>query len=283
MRNLFTNHKYYIPHKSFTLWLFGDVHAGIKSFDKQAFIRFLKEAEKSDNPYFLGMGDYLDFASFSSNKKLNAGDLHETEEEWIDTRVRRDVEEFADLIKFMKGRLIGMVGGNHQFKLQSGQTSDEYLCELMKTKYLGWLSAINVLFETTGETVKKSVKIFACHGVWGGKLLGTSLNKLVDMQAIIPNCDIYAMGHDHQRMAVPKSTLMFRRAPNEVGFKLAKTRQFFVRTGSFQKSYVKDSSGFAQSKLMRPADIGAVRINVSIDRDCTNYKDERSLKLEAVI
>lgn len=266
MRNLFTNHKYSIPHEKFTLWFFGDIHYGVESCDVERLKWFVKRAMQSENPYFVGMGDFLDFASFSGNKKANSGDFHEGEEEWFSSHAAKDVRELFEILKPLKGRIIGMIGGNHQFRMSNGQTTDEYLCELLETKYLGWLSVINVMFESCSKGQGQPLRIFACHGKQGGKLLGTSLNGVVDMSLVIPNADIYVSGHDHQRMAVPKSVLMITTSSNDHCFILKQKRQYFVRSGSFQKSYVVNTSGFAQSKLMKPADLGAVSLNISTHR-----------------
>ena len=144
---------------------------------------------------------------------------------------------------------------------------------------LGWLSVIVVrLFESRGHS--QSFSIFACHGSGGGKLLGTSINKVVDMQQIIPNADIYVQGHDHQRMAVPKSVIQIQYNNGfENGFQLKQKRQYFIRSGSFQKSYEKDKSGFAQGRLMKPADLGAVYMNISTHRT----KDVLILDIESIV
>jgi len=279
MKNLFTHHEFTIPEKKFTLWLFSDMHFGTSSFDEDRFKWFLKKAAESENPYYLGVGDYSDFAAMSDNKKIKHADLHETTEERIDRMVQNDNIQIANLCKQMKGRLIGMIGGNHQYTFSTGKLSDEDLCERLNTTYLGWLSLIKIAFNS-----KKNrpivVNIFACHGTGGGKLLGTSINKIDDMTQVINNADIYTMGHDHKRSATPKTVLEI--FDNSGNFGVKQKRQYLVRSGSFQKSYEKDSSGFAQGRLMRPADLGAVRLNISSHRD-RKENDRTILDIEAVI
>lgn len=287
MRNLFTNHYFRIPENEFTLWFFGDVHYGVQSFDEDRFKEFVKIATtECENPYFLAMGDYLDFASFSGNKKLNSGDLHETEEEWINSRIKRDCDDFMKMIEPMRGRLVGMIGGNHQFQMANGRNTDEYICEKMGTKYLGWLSVIDLGFGSTkpNSNQQNHCRIFACHRARGGRLIGSSINGVVDMSNIVANADIYAAGDDHKRHATPKPILQIRQSSmSECGFHLKQMRQYFIRSGSFQKSYVKDTSGFAQSKLMYPVDLGAVRVDVKIKRKQVYGSDELVLMLEARI
>ena len=278
MRNLFTHHEFKINEKAFTLWLFGDIHFGTTSFDEDRFDWFLKRAADSPNPYYLGMGDYTDFASMSENKKLKAMDLHDTTNEKLDNMAISDNKLIADKCKQMRGRLIGLIGGNHQFLLTSGKLSDEDLSERLGTAYLGWLSIISLAFPSDKHSGTRC-NIFACHGKGGGKLIGSSINAIDDMTKVINNADIYCMGHDHQRSATPKTVLSLS---TNSGLSLKQKRQFLVRSGSFQKSYEKDKSGFAQGRIMRPADLGAVRLNISTHRD-KNDGDKTILDIEGVI
>lgn len=221
-----------------------------------------------------------DFAAMGDMKKIKHSDLHETTEERIDHMVQSDNAKIADLCKQMKGRLIGMIGGNHQYTFTTGKLSDEDLCERLQAKYLGWLSIIKLSLKIrNGFAV--SCYIFACHGQGGGKLLGTSINKIDDMTRIINNADIYVQGHDHKRSATPKTVLSVY--DNSGNFFLKQKRQYLVRSGSFQKSYEKDSSGFAQGRLMQPADLGAVRLNIGTHRDRKGGFDRIILDIEAVI
>lgn len=282
MNHLFTNKTIRLNEKNITLCFFGDCHFGTSSFDEDRFDWFLKKSATYPNPYYLGMGDYTDFASYSENKKLHQGEMHDTTMDRLDMMVMEDNRKFAAKCKQMKGRLLGLIGGNHQYTMVNGKSTDEDLAERLGTTYLGWLTVIMV--QLTGDKHHTfSFSIFGCHGSGGGKLLGTSINKVVDMVQIIPNADIYVQGHDHQRMAIPKSVIMIQPTngltDNDM-FVLKQKRQYFVRSGSFQKSYERDKSGFAQGRLMKPADLGAVYLSISQHR---NKEDKMILDIEAII
>ena len=284
MRNLFTNHYYRIEDDPFTLYFFGDVHAGVESFAEDKFRAFVKDAAAIPNAYFIGMGDYLDFASFSGNKRLNSGDLHETEEEWINSRIKKDCDEFIEMLQPLKGRIIGMIGGNHQFSMSNGKTTDQYIAEKLETTYLGWLSVISISFGTLRVKGSNHCRIFACHRARGGRLLGSSINGVVDMANVINNCDIYAAGDDHKRHVNTRPVLQVKPANlSATGFTIKEKRQYFVRSGSFQRSYVKDTSGFAQSKLMYPVDLGAVRLDIESRRVTSGNEDHTMIHIEGRI
>jgi hypothetical protein len=282
MTNLFTIHSQDIDlreKKEMQLWLFGDVHYGNASHDEDRYKWFIEKSARCINPYYLGMGDYCDFASWSENKKIHEV-VHDTTTMKLDEMVLTDNRNFTAISKQMIGRTIGLIGGNHQWKLTGGKYSDEDLAERFQTAYLGWLSVITLrLHVRTGVWV--SCNIFACHGKGGGKLLGTSINQVGDMTAVINNADIYVQGHNHDRFAVPKTTLEI--ADTSSGVRLKQKRVFLVRSGSFQKSYQKDTSGYAQGKLMRPADLGAVMLNISVHREQRNGQDRLILDIQSVV
>lgn len=265
MNHLFTNKLFEIQETEMTLCFFGDCHFGTSSFDSDRFDWFLEKSSKMVNPYYLGMGDYTDFASYGENKKMKDAITHDTTLDRIDLMVMEDNRMFAQKCSRMRGRVIGLIGGNHQYIMVNGKSTDEDLAERLGTDYLGWLSVIMVRIGDKSHTT--TFTIFCCHGNGGGKLLGTSLNKVTDMQQIIPNADIYAQGHDHQRFAVPKSVIeIVQNVAYKDGFDLKQKRQYFIRSGSFQKSYEINKSGFAQGRLMRPADLGAVYMKIGTHR-----------------
>jgi hypothetical protein len=182
----------------------------------------------------------------------------------------------------MKGRLIGLIGGNHTWIID-GKTLDEDLAERMGCAYLGYLAIIKltVKFADRGRQ-QYNVYLFACHGLGGGRVLGSSIRKVEELFYIFPSADLYIMGHDHNRGAMPAPRLKpIERKDGTLGLK--QQRQFFIRSGSFQKSYTPDTSGFAAGRLMRPADLGTVCIIGSFHRDQRNDGDTMVLDLEVLI
>jgi hypothetical protein len=241
----------------FKLSFFGDVHYDAESCDRDRFAKFLRQA-REENSHVFGMGDYFDFASAREQKALHTAGLHETTIEGFDGIVQSRNREMVAKLKDIN--ILGLVGGNHTWKLANGYYADEDLADRLKTEYLGWLCVYCITFRFTGN---KSVSLYfvLCHGTGGGKLPGTSINKIDDLKRIFPFADIYAMGHDHQRGCWPTSTLW----PHNDGpgtLKIKEKRQYPIRTGSFMKSYQDNSSQYTTSGLMRPADLGGVRLNI---------------------
>lgn len=271
METVFTNHTYNIEIDTLSeitnLWFWGDSHKGCKGHDEDRFNWFLKKAAKDnpDNTYYLGLGDYFDFASTSEQKEMKSGKLHETTMALFDEMVETKTREFAGQIKQMRGKTIGMIEGNHSWTFKNGQTATKDLCERLDTKEIGWLSHITLKILIKSHQKTYFVTIIACHGKAGGKLAGSSINQVEDLKRIFPVADIYVMGHDHQRFAVPQTILMGLSYKNKVYIK--QKRQFLCRAGSFLKSYTENASEYVTGRLLKPSDLGALKLEVSFHRD----------------
>jgi hypothetical protein len=267
-----TTHSYEIPMLGsyttpITLWLFGDVHRDTQACDVDRWKWFLRKSKEGTDPertYYLGMGDYHDFASYREGEKIKGIGLHEQTIDAINELVVKRNRAFAQEIKHMRGRLVGLLGGNHTW-IQDGVTSDEDLANRMGCEYLGWLSFIRLSFRIT-ITTTIDLYLVACHGLGGGRVLGASVRKVEDLFHIFPMGEIYVMGHDHNRGVWVQPR--FKPSVNRDGtFTNKQMRQYFCRSGSFMKSYEPGQSSYASSKLMKPADLGALRLDISFHKD----------------
>jgi len=226
---------------------------------------FLKRAAE-DNPertYYMGLGDYHDLASAREQTKLNRDDLHETTMETLDELVQKRNREFAEEIKQMRGRLLGLIDGNHNWRFPNGVTASEDLANRMGCEHLGWLCHYTIHFKLGGKS--QDIHIVACHGKAGGKRIGTSINQVEDMKAIFPMADVYCMGHNHDRGAWPVDILYPTHSTG--GTFIKQKRQFLCRSGSFLKAYEKGRSNYATGRLLRPADLGALKLEIGFHRD----------------
>ena len=261
----------------FHLGFFGDVHFDAESCDRDRFRSFIKQCG-TEKRYMFGMGDYHDFASAREQKALHSAGLHETTIEGFDGIVQERNRKFATELKPLGDRVLGLIGGNHTWRLANGYFSDEDLSQRIGSEYLGWLCVYGLQFNFSGGT-STTVYFVLCHGKGGGKLLGTSINKVDDLRHIFPFANIFAMGHDHQRMAVPAVSLV---ASNKNGLlRIKENRQYLVRTGSFMKSYQENKSQYTTAGLFRPADLGGIRMNIYF----SSHRETSSvdIKIESIV
>lgn len=201
---LFTVHGCKIPFnysKPITIVFFGDVHRDSPNHAHskwKSFLSEMRERVKRENLWFFGMGDYLDSTSTSERECLGniSPKMHETFRNDIQALQLAKCEMFAKEIQFMRGRIIGMLNGNHYHDFPSGINSDQKICELLSAKYLGVCSFVRLYFECHGRNHARD--IFAHHGAGAARLFGGSFNRVQQMAEGV-EADIMAMGHDQSK------------------------------------------------------------------------------------
>ena len=256
-----------------TIWFFGDVHRDTKACDVDRWKWFLTKAKELSDPeftYYMCMGDTHDFASYREQQKIKSANLHQQTIESIEELIQKRNRHFCQEIKQMRGKLLGFIEGNHSWVFENGVSSTEDLASRMETEYLGWLTFFTLKFRLQ-KSVNLNYYIAACHGRGGGKLIGTSINQVADMKTVFPSADLFVAGHNHDRGAWP-SNILLPHSRTDGTTQLKQKRQFIIRSGSFMKAYETGEPSYAVSRLMRPADLGAIRITIGFHQD---RKDNR--------
>lgn len=255
---------------------FGDVHRSAPLCHEEKWLEFCTWAREKapERTYFLGMGDYDDLASASERRLLNGQDLHESTVETLEELYNKHTHRFFKEIEFMKGRCIGIMGGNHFAEFQSGMTSDQKLADLLNCKYLGSNSFIRLsFFSKTKHASTNSIDIWAHHGMGASRLVGGSINRVQQMGEVA-EADIYLMGHDHRKGAIPSSKLRLKEGNGSV--RLSHRKQLYVRTGSFLKGYVEGKKSYIVDKALNPTDLGVVKIELTPKRESVMVNGKRS-------
>lgn len=270
------------------IWFFGDIHRFTRSCDEDRWRWFLQSAKATHTPltFYAGMGDYIDFASSKEQKILKQSGLHGNTMEDIDDSVEKKYRVLAQELSFMKPNILGLIDGNHNWVFQDGRTGTEHLADRLGTEYLGWLCHYSVNIDLiTGKTSRRSlnrIHIVMCHGRAGGKTAGNTINQVSDLKNIFPVADLYVMGHDHQRGAWPIDILVPAQDHGR-GPHLKQKRQFLCRGGSFKKGYNPDTSGYEVGRLLRPADLGALEMEIGFHRDQKDGRDNVITDIKAHI
>lgn len=281
---LFTLHSFNInfarvnePHR---LVFFGDVHRDSPNHADAHWQQFLRYAKGLKNAFFFGMGDYLDSTSTSERECLNgaACKLHETTKWDLERLTHAKVEMMAKELAFMRGRLIGLLNGNHFFEFQSGINSDQKLAEKLGCKYLG-VSAF-VRLQIDGAIGRQVFDIWAHHGAGGARLPGGSLNR-VDQMREHAEANVYAMGHDHKRGIIPATPRLH--LDNDRGqLHLEEKQQWLARTGSFLKAYEDGQVSYNVDAARGPCSLGWVELEVVARRTQRGGKVRRWLECRGI-
>lgn len=280
----FVIHRFEIRFKKYgeviNLIPFGDVHYGAPLFAKENWKNFVSRASRLKNAYFFGIGDYMDVVSTSERYSIRSSNLHDSTLSSIDQFIKKQADDFCEEIKFMKGRIIGMVGGNHYYQFETGMTSDHYICEKMGCKYLGVKALVALIIKDACGHHAHRIDICAHHGEGGGRTPGASINKLYrDAQSW--DADIILQGHDHERMADFVNRIGLSDGHSNIN--LVNRRILIARTGSFLKGYVNEHKSYVTDANLPPSDLGAINISLKPFRKTFNKIEERGVEINVTL
>lgn len=208
--------------------------------------------------WFIGMGDYTDFASPSNRARLASSQIYDTAQEVLEDASNNLVSEvFTRFLAPTKDRWIGLLEGHHFYEF-GGRTSDMLLADMLGTRSLG--TSCYVHLEPCDVT------IWAHHGCGGGMLPGAPLNKLYHIAAGIAGADVYLMGHTTKAPAVPISRIAPVWGPQP---DLIHRTIRLVNTGGFSRSNIPGHrrggiprGDYAEQGMMPPSPLGAPIITI---------------------
>jgi len=274
---IFTVHKYQIKvkNKDKPIYIrpFSDVHRTSYNCNEEAWLAWIKESKerlKTHQTYFIGLGDYIDLISSSEKNHFYSRDIHATTKFAFGEMVRHKLRQFCEEINFTKDYLIGLGNGNHYHDMMSGINSDQYLCEMLGTKYLGVASFIRLLFEYKPRTNVK-LDIFLHHGL-GASSTASSVRKMEELIKWV-KADIYLMGHDHRIFNFPKMSIELTDGIG--GLRIQEKIHYFIRVGGFLNSYSPNEKYDYNVNVCRnPLILGAPEIEVKLNR-VTRLNDKR--------
>ena len=265
---VFTLHEYDIPFKNWNKAIkiipFGDVHWGAPGCDADLFMEELHKHKGDPDVYYLGMGDYFDIASTSERRILESIDLHESTKQDLDDLYRMRADSFMEQIRQCQGRIIGMVEGNHYARLESGVTTTQYMCEQLKCKYLGVMSAIRVNFTNPIQKGFYPYDIVAHHGMGAARLHGGSINRVSQIaEGWIADC--YFMGHDHKAITAKGQRVFIDKHP-QAGLRLKEKTWYSARTGGYLKGYIDKRPTYQADACSGPLALGGIELHVTPTR-----------------
>ena len=253
---------------------FGDIHHDSPSFSEDKFAEFCDYARKQKDVLFLGMGDYFDGYSTSERAIIYDSNLHESSRKREELAAKGRIGKLAKKIEFMRGKLIGLLGGNHFSCFPDGTTSDQVLAGMLGTTYLGACCGIRISFSRPGSNEAKAVlDIFAHHGKGGGTTAGGKFNS-VEKLAGVCDADIYLMGDNHARGVFPMGDRLCLVNQGATGELMVKSKTRWIgRTGSFLRAYVENESSYVVDAAMSPATLGWIEFVITPSRTKINGRD----------
>lgn len=257
--------------KPFSIVFFGDVHKFSEHHCEATWKRFLNTYRHRENVWFFGMGDYLDLMSASERFAVVCSKLHESTRQTMQEFYDKLIADFAKDLGFMRGRVLGLLEGNHFIEDAQGITSTQKLCAELGAPYLGACCASIVTcrhIQRNGRpsAFKRDLRLALHHGRGCGRRAGAGFNNVEEMARTFEGCDIYAMGDNHQRGCVPIQTLRLT-ANNAGGARVDQHQIMLLRTGAFLRGYVDGKKSYVVDALYAPSNLGWCEIEVTPQRD----------------
>lgn len=262
------------PNQVFTLIPFGDVHRDSPHCAVERWKEDIESWKKIKNPLFIGLGDYTDFLSTSERMRLRDG-MHDSTDSTLDHMARKQIKGLAKELAFMRGRLIGLVNGNHYYQFKDGTTGDHMLANELGTEFLGVAAFVRIVFVFPGKSMRTaSVDLFTHHGAGGGQKPHTSLAAVARM-AEWADADIVLQGHDHKRGVLPLNPTLSL-SDNHRGKLHVKERARWVgRTGSYLKAYIDGQSNYNVDAGRGPCSLGHISFELTPTRIDTKGEGAR--------
>jgi hypothetical protein len=217
--------------------------------------------------WFIGMGDYLDFASPSNRQRLKGAALYDTAEQVIEDKALEMVLELYDeILKPTKGRWLGMLEGHHFSVLTSGETTDHRLCQMLEAPFAGTSCFIGIQFPVPNGN-HYVYNIWAHHGAGGGQKAHAPIMKL-ESAATYWDADLMLIGHMTKVAVAPLKRIRPEwRGPLP---SLQERTIHVVGTGGWMKGYPERAAvgrfprgGYVEQKMLNPVVLGAPFITVT--------------------
>lgn len=262
--------------KPFKIIPFGDIHRDSDMFAHSRWQEFLTYAKKQKNALFLGMGDYTDGVSTSERIVLSDHNLHDTTKNTLKDVYKGVTKTLVNELGWMRGRVIGMLGGNHYFDF-GDQTTDHVIASALGGKYLGVCGFIRLSISLKGKNSVYSLDIFAHHGKGGGATPGGNFNTIEKMSNTA-DADIYLMGHTHGKGCIP-STPRIKLVRSGDGVEVKERTPWLGRTGSYLKAYESGKASYNVDAGRSACALGWIEFEVTLVRTTKNKKDAIELRI----
>jgi len=224
---------------------------------------------RQPNPLFVGLGDYIDFASPSNREALHSVRLYDTARRVIADAGKVLVDDlYLRFLEPTTGHWAGVLEGHHHFPIRVKiadpnvegdqnyyQHSDQYLAEKLRTSFLEEMGLIKLRWPGGGK-----VNILAFHGSGSSVFPWGPLNKLFRLSPGF-SADIYLMGHQSKNAVGDYDEIL--PVDDEVsGDRLDHRTKHIVGCGAWTRGYVEGKRTYVSNAGLSPVALGHPIIHI---------------------
>ena len=214
------------------------------------------------NPLFVGLGDYIDFASPSNRARLQEARLYDTARKVIAEAGKTLCDDLIKrLLRRTKGKWLGLVQGHHHHPVTIGQNkqgedisldSDVYISRQLDAPFLDEFGFIRLVFPDGGK-----FHIVALHGKGSSVFPWGPLNQL---WRLVPNfhADLLLMGHQTKKAMAETNRILFPENGDDLHHMTIK----MVGTGGWTKGYVNGKRTYISEGGLPPVVLGQPLIHL---------------------
>jgi len=234
----------------------GDIHLGHRNVDFDILEKVLKYIAKTENCFFLGMGDYADSITTKDRRfDFQSLDLNYPTPD-------KQYRKIRELFEPIKDKCLGLLHGNHDY-IHWKEHNHNYVDDLaydLGVPYLTVDAYIRIVFKrkSGGHAKQRAFDLYAHHGWTGARTIGGRINRITDLANIFPGLPLYLMGHCHLLGPIPPRIQL---KVNQ-GLQVVEMKQNFVFTGSFLRGYVPKAMSYVESKTYVPTALGSPVISI---------------------
>lgn len=247
--------------ESILLMPIGDIQAGTPDCDLNR-IREHIQWGVDHGAYFLGMGDYVDFASPSNRARLQTAGLYDSGQLALDDIASQHaLDMYEKVFKPSKGRWLGLLQGHHYWTFMNGETTDTLLAQWLGAPFLGDCAIAGIEFPGQGVC-----EIWCHHGSGAGQLLSSPLNQLQRVSQAF-QAHIYLVAHQHKLVGGRPERLFVNW---KGGGRLMHQSLLLACTGSFMRGYTQNrelreghpEGSYVEKKMLTPVALGGLLIEI---------------------
>lgn len=248
-----------------------DMQIGNPSFDEKVFLGYRDWILSRKNAFTIMPGDNLE-SPVIGNRASDVWDMRLT------PKVAR--AKFKELIEPLAkaGKILGAVDGNHDdrvYKSTGHRPTEEVLRELglpvegKNSIYNPDAMVIRIIFgkdKNSGSHSGFAYSIYMTHGWGGARRTGAQVNKTEELAAVVPNADVYIIGHEHTLYASRYDSAWIPAAASALC--CIEKRQVFLGGGTFCAF-----SRFQKKIQRRLPNLGSPRIRLEGVSGAKSHKD----------
>ncbi len=253
MRTIHVRREIHTADDYFDDWIVADMHLGSAASEEDRIKRNIQAIASNPRARVLLGGDILE-AITKNDRRFQSDELAE----WIP---RRDIDWILDaqvdyayeMLKPIKGQIIGGILGNHEHtSIRSGTNVHRRLCSALAIRE--WPYSVFVKIQYNRGTVRRSQDIYLHHGFGGGRTIGAKINRLHAFGDFI-DANIYIMCHVHSKCWAEQKPKL---EPHPTQEKTRERIRRYALAGTYLRTYSEGASGYGERLAYPPTSLGSI-------------------------